>query len=124
MHYTVIAGNTSVREEALASDPQPEQPRRIERLLERLSLQHALRKTTALAFFGQPNDIAVSVASITHIPLTRHPRPTIKEIGCDHMTYLGTDAGLQTLTDLIAQGSRSRAIGAPRSDDGSISKQH
>ena len=101
MHYTVIAGNTSMREEALASEAQPEQPRRIERLMERLSLQHVLRKTTALAFFGQPNDIAVSVASITHVPLEREPRPAIKEVECDHMTYFQTDAALRTLTNRL-----------------------
>jgi hypothetical protein len=123
VHYTVIAGNTSVRAEALASEPQMEQPGPIERLLERLSLQHALWKTTALAFLGQPNDIAVSVASITHVPLKRDPSPVIKEIGCDHMTYFGTDAGLQTLTDLVTQGLGSRATGAlRRPDDGSTSK--
>jgi pimeloyl-ACP methyl ester carboxylesterase len=104
VHYTVIAGNTSVREEALRSESQPEQPRRIERLLEHLSLQYVLRKTTALAFFGQPNDIAVSVASITHVPLEREPRPAIKEIACDHMTYFQTDASLRMLTDLVIQG--------------------
>lgn len=112
VHYTVIAGNTSVREEALASEAQPARPTRIERLLERLSLQHVLRETTALAFLGQPNDIAVSVASITHVPLNREPRPTIKEIGCDHMTYLRTDAALQTLTNLVAHGPDSRGTGA------------
>jgi pimeloyl-ACP methyl ester carboxylesterase len=105
VHYTVIAGNTSIREEALASEPQPEQPRRIERLMERLSLQHMLRKTTALAFFGQPNDIAVSVASITHVPLEREPRPAIKEIACDHMTYFRTDAALRTLANLLSAES-------------------
>ena len=94
--YTILAGNTSLLVAALMPE-QPEQPSRLERLLDSLRLPTLLHKATALAFFGQPNDIAVSVRSIGAVPLARDPQPVIHEVACDHITYFSTEAGLWAL---------------------------
>ncbi len=92
--YTVIAGNTSILPAALEA---PEgQESRMARLMNRL-----LHETTALAFFGEPNDIAASVQSIESIPPGRSPQPEIREVACDHITYFNTAAGLSALAEAL-----------------------
>jgi pimeloyl-ACP methyl ester carboxylesterase len=94
--YTVLAGNTSIISAAM----QPERGKtksRIARLFEKLSLQRVLHVTTSLAFFGNPNDVAVSVESISNLPKNRSPKPIVQPIACDHMTYFATEAGLEAL---------------------------
>jgi pimeloyl-ACP methyl ester carboxylesterase len=92
--YTVIAGNTS-----LIAQPEAEPHGRLARLLNRLKPRRALHEATALAFFGQPNDIAVSVTSIKNLPAGRSPEPKMIEVACDHITYFSTEAGLRALAD-------------------------
>lgn len=97
--YTVLAGNTSVI--PAATKPEAAQVRsRIERLFGCLRLRPWLYKTASVAFFGQPNDVAVSVESISNLPTTR--RQVIRrEVACDHMSYFTTEAGLHALADAL-----------------------
>jgi pimeloyl-ACP methyl ester carboxylesterase len=81
--YTVIAGNTSVIERVLAEG-------KLERLLDRLD---PVGRAANLAFFGQPNDIAVSVKSIRNVPAGRNPEVAAHEVASDHSSYLVTEAG-------------------------------
>lgn len=97
--YVVLAGNTSLIPAALAQTENEQGL--LARLLSRLSLPNALHGATALAFFGQPNDIAVSVRSITNIDDERSPLPLVREIACDHITYFSTIAGLQALAEAL-----------------------
>lgn len=97
--YTIIAGNTSLRREVL--EPGQEQGR-LQRLLSKLAPQQLLHSTTGLAFFGQPNDIAVSVQSIGAVPRDRTPAPEVHEVSCDHITYFSTAAGLNALAHALA----------------------
>ena len=90
--YTVIAGNTSIV--AAAFQTQANQPSPLERLTRKL-----FNKTVALPFFGQPNDIAVTVDSITNISSDRQPQPQIHQVGCDHLVYFNHPAALAVLTD-------------------------
>lgn len=94
--YTIIAGNTSLRREALEPDLGQQQSR-LHRLLGKLAPQQLLQSATGLAFFGQPNDIAVSVHSIGDVPRDRTPEPQVHEVSCDHVTYFSTAAGLNAL---------------------------
>jgi len=97
--YVVLAGNTAT---IAAVDGTDRTGGKWQRLLGKLSPARLLRGTTALAFFGQPNDIAVSVASIGSVPLDREPRPVVRELPCDHMSYFTTAAGLRALADAVA----------------------
>jgi hypothetical protein len=94
--YTIIAGNTSLIAQANA---EKEKARRS--LLDQLKSLNLLHLVTAPAFFGEPNDIAVSVANIRHQPNGRAPAATVREVTCDHLTYFRTEAGLQGLADLL-----------------------
>jgi len=95
--YTIIAGNRGVRTDAL----QPETDKgtsRFERLWEKVKPKQLLYGVSAAVFFGQPNDIAVSVKSIQSVRTARTPRPLVLDpIGCDHITYFSTEEGLVTL---------------------------
>lgn len=96
VRYTIIAGNTQL----IAADEQ--QQGRFQRLLSRLAPQRLLHGVTALAFFNELNDIAVSVASVASVPTARDPQPQVQPpIGCDHITYFSTEAGLRALTEAL-----------------------
>jgi pimeloyl-ACP methyl ester carboxylesterase len=98
--YTIIAGNTSivpaalVPESSLKSSP-------IERLTQKL-----FNKVVALPFFGQANDIAVTVTSIKSVSTARSPQPQIQEVGCDHLVYFTNPDGLAALAT-----AANRALG-------------
>lgn len=79
--YTIIAGNTSIIPAIATSD--------------RLKL--LMRKLVEFPFFGQPNDMAVTVQSIKSISPGRLPQPQVYEVACDHLTYFSTPVGLRTL---------------------------
>jgi pimeloyl-ACP methyl ester carboxylesterase len=97
VRYTIIAGNTS-----LLKPPDDEQKGRIQRLLDHLKPQRLLHGATALAFFGAPNDIAASVASIKSVPEGRTPAPQKTEVACDHISYFSTEAGLRALAEALS----------------------
>jgi pimeloyl-ACP methyl ester carboxylesterase len=94
--YTIIAGNTSLISQ---SNPARDQARKS--LLERLKSLNLLHLATAPAFFGEPNDIAVSVANIRNQPAGRTPAATIREVPCDHLTYFSTEVGLRALAETL-----------------------
>lgn len=99
--YTVLAGNTSVIARALESSAAAERGL-LTRLLQRLSPQPLVHGVTSLAFFGQPNDIAVSVQSICAVPPGRSPSATVREIACDHISYFSTAAGLKAVAEALS----------------------
>ncbi|MEI8305573.1 MAG: caspase family protein [Chloroflexales bacterium] len=94
--YAIVAGNTSiierVREQTGANGVSV-----LSRLIDRLAPQHLLYDLTALAFFREPNDVAVSVRSITAVPEGFVRPEDVLEVPCDHMTYFTAVAGLRAL---------------------------
>jgi len=94
--YTIIAGNTS-----LLAPPHAEKEKARRSLLERLKSLNLLHAATAPAFFGEPNDIAVSVANIRRQPTGRQPPAALHEVACDHLTYFSTEAGLRALGEAL-----------------------
>lgn len=98
--YTVLAGNTSII--PAATKPEPSQERsRVERLFSCMRVRPALHKVASLAFFGDPNDVAVSIASISGLPANRAKPIIVREMACDHMSYFTTEAGLRALADAL-----------------------
>lgn len=95
--YTIIAGNKSLV--PVAVEIQPDwQSSLIERLVQRL-----LGKAVDLTFFQQPNDIAVTLASVKSVSNQRTPRPKIllPDAACDHFTYFTHQLGLAALAKAI-----------------------
>lgn len=107
--YTVVAGNTSVIAAVLAPEG-TEKKSRIARVFSCLRLRPWLHKVASLAFFGQPNDVAVSVESISSLP-KKIGRVTVREVTCDHMSYFTTEAGLRALADAIPQRPKVPSLG-------------
>lgn len=83
--YTILAGNTSIIPAVMEAD-------RLQRLMKKL-----LNWTIALPFFGQPNDIAVTVRSIKSVDEGRSPKSIVQEVGCDHLVYFSHEEGLKAL---------------------------
>lgn len=80
--YTILAGNTSLGGAADGS--------RVRRLLKKV-----LYETTSLAFLFEPNDIALSVKSISNAGLFWKLKPDVKVVACDHVSYFSCSAGIQ-----------------------------
>jgi pimeloyl-ACP methyl ester carboxylesterase len=89
--YTIIAGSTSLISPSAVKD------RARRSLLDRLKSLKLLHLATAPLFFGEANDIAVSVANIRRQPTGRVPAPTVREVACDHLTYFNTEGSLREL---------------------------
>ena len=92
--YTIIAGNTSIAPAALT--PGTEESNRVQRLMQKL-----FSKAIALPFFGQTNDIAATVVSITNVNMNRQHQPQIQEVGCDHLVYFSDPIGLTALSQAV-----------------------
>jgi hypothetical protein len=90
--YTIIAGNTSI-----IKPKGDKYQRKIEALVNRLG-----KFVVESPFMGLPNDIAVKVDSITHLP-PRIPESQIIEVACDHLTYFSDPAGLAALAESVCQ---------------------
>ncbi len=97
VRYSVLAGNTSLIGAALGGEGKS----RLQRLFEKLNLQGVLHATASLAFFGEPNDVAVSVESITSVP-DFGKLDGYREVDCDHMSYFTTEAGLGALGEALS----------------------
>jgi pimeloyl-ACP methyl ester carboxylesterase len=110
VRYSIIAGNTSLIPQILENGQ--EASSRFERLLERITPQNILHRTTALAFFGTPNDIAVSVTAISEVPDHRTPKAYVLEAACDHISYFITEEGAKALAAI--QSRPKMADGAPK----------
>ncbi len=90
--YRLIAGNVKLA----AAQAAPGEQSPLERLLQRLGYGAA-----ALAFFGQPNDTAVSVASAWAAPAGRTPPPKTIEAACDHSMFFDSEPGLEALRQAL-----------------------
>ena len=97
--YSIVAGNTSIIPAALES--QGDKPSLIKRLTQKLS-----NRAISLAFFGQPNDIAVTVDSIKSVNSDRAFPPQIQEVACDHTVYFYHPEGLKGLSQAVSQAWR------------------
>ena len=91
VRYTLIVGNTSIILSALEVEP-GQTDSRLRRLATKLGYGLA-----SLAFFEQPNDIAVSVQSVKSVPMNRFPAPQVRETACDHVTFFDSSAGSEAL---------------------------
>lgn len=100
IRYSILAGNTSLIPSVLLSEEG--KPSRIQRLLRKLNPGKVVDDVaTALAFFGLPNDIAVSVKAIGEIPKSLGQPPPILELACDHLTYFTDEAGVNGLLRVL-----------------------
>jgi pimeloyl-ACP methyl ester carboxylesterase len=105
VRYSILAGNTSLVVAALESDNG--QPNRIQRLFRKLNPGKLIdQSTTALAFFGSPNDIAVSVKAIGNVPRSLGGQPLIHELACDHLTYFSSEAGVNGLLNIMQENAK------------------
>jgi hypothetical protein len=75
-------------------------------------------KVVDLTFFHQPNDIAVTLASIKSVSSDRSPQPRIlsPDAACDHLTYFTSKAGLDVLAMALRQ-SQNRDIQPQKGPD-------
>ena len=98
--YTVLAGNTS-----LIKPANDESSNRLQRLLNKLG-----KGAAEFPFLGQPNDIAVSVYSITKLPTARIKQAHILNVACNHLVYFTHLEGLRGLAKaVLATGILSQA---------------
>jgi pimeloyl-ACP methyl ester carboxylesterase len=98
--YTIIAGNTKLIPPAVA-EPQA-------KLLKKIMLRFKSRgHYTALdkLLFKTANDIAVSTENIVGIPGSEHREfpPVTMECACDHISYFGNPAGLDSMAQLMME---------------------
>jgi len=87
--YTLVIGDRAL------ADPNGRAPG----LLARLRARKLLDAAAALAFFGQPNDIAVAVSSAGAVPGPRNPVARRVTVGCDHMSYFSSDVGRAAIAE-------------------------
>ena len=101
IQYTIIAGDRSLRPEALQIEP-GKNSSQIQRLMQKL-FGSAVDSVVDKVFLQQPNDIAVTLESIKSISLERTPQPTIisPDAACDHLTYFSSQAGLDALVQAL-----------------------
>ncbi len=101
--YTIIAGDRSILPAALQLQPE-KQSSRLQRLVQKL-FGGAVDKVVNLVFFKQPNDIAVTLASIKSVSSDRSPQPRIllPDSACDHLTYFTHQGGLEALAIALGE---------------------
>ncbi|HAX76430.1 MAG TPA: peptidase C14 caspase catalytic subunit p20 [Cyanobacteria bacterium UBA11372] len=99
--YTIIAGDRSIVSGATDIQPNKHSPL-LKRLMQKL-FDPLVDKVVDWTFFSQPNDIAVTVASIKSVSLKRSPKPRIvlPDTACDHLTYFTHPAGLDALAKAL-----------------------
>ncbi len=93
--YSIIAGSTSLMAAALETDARGSTL--FSRLWAKLKPKPWIHTVTAPLFFGQPNDIAVTVESVCNAPMGDQAIV----VACDHLTYFNTTAGLEQLAKLL-----------------------
>ena len=92
--YTIIAGDRSTVLQQQSS--------RLRRLMKKLFTPAINKVIDGLVFGGEPNDIAVSLASIQSVSRDRTPQPKIlPNVACDHGSYFTTEAGLKALVEAL-----------------------
>lgn len=88
--YTMVAGTTPLgSEDALG-------------LISKQVLMQ-LVSLTGLPFHNEPNDLAISVKSMTAIPAGRTAIRVMSEVSCNALTYFSNPAGLETLGKAVSQ---------------------
>jgi hypothetical protein len=99
--YTIIAGDRSIVSGATEVQKNKRSPL-LHRLMHKL-FDPVVDKVVDWTFFSQPNDIAVTVASIKSVSLKRSPKPRIllPDTACDHLTYFTEPAGLDALAKAL-----------------------
>lgn len=100
--YRIIAGDTKLL--AAQEDGKNGRAGLFARIVRRLAPRRLLHGATSLAFFGRPNDIAVSVDSSTSVSCERNPAPGVEVIGCDHLTFFSTETGQRALANALDEG--------------------
>ncbi len=102
IRYTIISGDRSISKGAREIQPDKQQTSPLQRLLKK-AFGNAVDKVVDLAFFEQPNDIAVTLSSIKSVSERRSPQPKIllPDAACDHLTYFTTKAGLEALAQAL-----------------------
>ncbi len=100
VRYTIIAGDRSIRPEALVKS---DNSSKIQRLMGKI-FGSAVDNVVDRVFMEQPNDIAVTLESITSVSLERNPQPRIiSPVACDHLTYFTSEAGLHALVQAVCE---------------------
>ncbi|MEA5622445.1 caspase family protein [Nostoc sp. UHCC 0251] len=101
VQYTIIAGDRSIRPEALETEP-GKQSSQIQQLIQKL-FSSSVDRIVDMVFFQQPNDIAVTLESIKSVNANRIPRPRIisPDTACDHLTYFTSKPGLDALVKAL-----------------------
>ncbi len=100
--YLMLAGNTSLVPAALQVDKDGSSP--AARLLARVMNRPLLHTLTDPLFRGDPNDIAVSIASMKLVPAARRLAYDVREIACDHISYFHDPRGLEALAKVLGPG--------------------
>jgi pimeloyl-ACP methyl ester carboxylesterase len=110
VHYTIVAGDRSLVPAATETQPE-KQSSPLQRLMSKLFGQ-GVDKVVNLVFFEQPNDIAVTLASIKGVSSNRSPQPQIltPNPACDHLTYFNHPAGLEALAKALSQSLSPRTF--------------
>ena len=100
VQYTIIAGDRSIRLEALQVTEGNFS--KIQRLMQKL-FGSAVDGVVDKVFLNQPNDIAVTTESIKSVSSQRNPQPRIisPDAACDHLTYFTSEAGLEALVQAL-----------------------
>jgi pimeloyl-ACP methyl ester carboxylesterase len=105
--YTIIAGDRSVMATAMALQGD-KQINPLKQLMDRM-FGASVNKVVDMAFFTQPNDMAVTLASIKSVNSKRSPQPRIlpPDAACDHLTYFTHPAGLAALSRALYESPHS-----------------
>ena len=96
VEYVIIAGNTSMIAHVQADTIESETGL-LTNLVNRLTSTETRNRILDWAFFNIPNDIAISVKSMTALPSGRVPLPNFVEVACDHVSYFNSEVGLRSV---------------------------
>ncbi|MDX1942641.1 MAG: caspase family protein [Saprospiraceae bacterium] len=98
--YTIVAGNTQLIPKIITEA----QKGLLKRVMARFKGSSTYKALDSF-LFKEPNDIAVAVKSIYHIPGSeKWQRPPQQlSVGCDHLSYFGHPDGLQVLAQVVLE---------------------
>ncbi|PTM13608.1 MAG: hypothetical protein DA408_06375 [Bacteroidetes bacterium] len=102
--YTIIAGNTQLIAPAVAAN----QAKLLQKVMARFK-SRGHYDALDLLLFKAPNDIAVSTENIITIPGAaerQHP-PVVLTCACDHISYFGDPAGLDSMRKALLEEATS-----------------
>lgn len=113
--YTILAGNTSLRPEALPAPGQTTSP--IQRLMGKV-----FDRVVELPFLpNQPNDIAVTVKSIENVSQARSPQPIKTPVACNHLVYFIHQDGLNALALAVTNALNTASSASTTSTTSTVS---